>query len=86
MADQPEVARTLAVHVKTLGCKVNRADSDAMASALLGCGIHLVAEADASVVLLNTCTVTAEADRKARKAVRHALAGRNAPVVVVTRS
>lgn len=75
---------SLAVHVKTLGCKVNRADSEAMASALIGQGVRLVAESEASVVVVNTCTVTGEADRKARKAVRHALAGPGAPVVVVT--
>ena len=39
---------------------------------------------DPAVVVLNTCTVTAEADRKARKAVRHALALPSRPTVIVT--
>lgn len=84
MAETGASTLPLAVHVKTLGCKVNQAESEAMASELLGNGVHLVAETDASVVLLNTCTVTGEADRKARKAVRHALSSANEPVVVVT--
>jgi threonylcarbamoyladenosine tRNA methylthiotransferase MtaB len=73
-----------AVFVRTLGCKVNRADSEQIAAALVGRGVRLVPESEASVVVINTCTVTGEADRKARKAVRHALASPGRPVVVVT--
>jgi threonylcarbamoyladenosine tRNA methylthiotransferase MtaB len=72
------------VHVRTLGCKVNRVDSEQVAAALVGGGVRLVSESEASVVIVNTCTVTGEADRKARKAVRHALASPARPVVVVT--
>ncbi len=72
------------VAFKTLGCKVNRAESDAIAARLLGHGAVLVAEEDADVVVVDTCTVTGEADRKARKAVRHALGLPREPVVVVT--
>lgn len=67
----------------TLGCKVNQAESDAIAAALPGtCVVRDAAEAD--VVVVNTCTVTGEADHKARKAVRHALGLPNAPTVIVT--
>jgi threonylcarbamoyladenosine tRNA methylthiotransferase MtaB len=74
------------VALRTLGCKVNRAESEAVAEALLGRGAGLVdADADADVVVINTCTVTGEADAKARKAIRRALgAGADGPVVVVT--
>ena len=69
----------------TLGCKVNRTESDTMAGELLGRAIDVTGEAPrADVVVINTCTVTAEADAKARKAVRHALGMPLAPVVVVT--
>lgn len=68
----------------TLGCKVNRAESEDIAEALLDGGVELVAEDLAEVVIVNTCTVTGEADAKARKAVRRALAASAAPVVVVT--
>lgn len=67
----------------TLGCKVNQTESEAVAAAL---GIAATASglAEADIVVVNTCTVTGEADRKARKAVRHALGLPLAPVVVVT--
>lgn len=68
----------------TLGCKVNRAESDHLAARLLGMGASIVAEEDAAVVVINTCTVTGEADRKARKVVRRALGLPGSPVVVVT--
>jgi threonylcarbamoyladenosine tRNA methylthiotransferase MtaB len=78
------VSERAGVAVKTLGCKVNQAESDAIAAALVASGTAPVAERDASVVVINTCTVTGEADRKARKAIRHALALPGAPTVVVT--
>ncbi|MBE0417684.1 MAG: MiaB/RimO family radical SAM methylthiotransferase [Coriobacteriia bacterium] len=81
-AQTPEPFRP-AVFVRTLGCKVNRAESEEVAAALVGRGVRFVPEDEASVVIVNTCTVTGEADRKARKAVRHALASPAEPVVVV---
>lgn len=78
MSEAPRVAFV------TLGCKVNQAETDAMASALLDLGMQIVREEDAEVVVITTCTVTGEADRKARKAVHHALAQPTAPSVVVT--
>ena len=74
----------LGVAFRTLGCKVNRAESESIAAELLGVGVALAEESEAAVVVINTCTVTGEADAKARKAVRHALAGPGQPVVVVT--
>lgn len=74
----------LAVAFRTLGCKVNRVESDTIAAELLGRGVRLVEEDAAAVIIVNTCTVTGEADAKARKAVRQALKAAGAPVVVVT--
>ncbi len=74
----------MGVALKTLGCKVNRVESEDIAADLLGRGVQLVGEEHAAVVIVNTCTVTGEADAKARKAVRHALNARSNPVVVVT--
>ena len=69
----------------TLGCKVNRTDSDTISGELLGRAFDIVHDqAEAEVVVINTCTVTGEADAKARKAVRHALSLPLAPLVVVT--
>ena len=59
-------------NVVNLGCKVNRVESDSVAAGLLALG-GVAVDADADIVVVNTCTVTGEADKKARKAVRHAL-------------
>ncbi|MBI5231644.1 MAG: MiaB/RimO family radical SAM methylthiotransferase [Coriobacteriales bacterium] len=77
-------AARIGVTFKTLGCKVNQVESEDIAAELLGRGAQLVSEADAAVVIVNTCTVTGEADAKARKAVRHAIKGPGSPIVVVT--
>lgn len=68
----------------TLGCKVNRVESDTIAAHLLDHGVVIAPADEADVVVINTCTVTGEADRKARKAVRRALALPRSPVVVAT--
>lgn len=80
-SDDPHVLR---VAFKTLGCKVNRVESESIAAELLGRGVTLAEESHAGLIVINTCTVTAEADRKARKAVRHALSLAHEPVVLVT--
>ena len=72
------------VSVRTLGCKVNQAESDAISAELAGLGIGVAGGADAQVVVVTTCTVTGEADHKARKAIRQALALPGSPMVVVT--
>lgn len=74
----------LRVSFRTLGCKVNRTEAEAVAADLMGRGVSVVDEDAAEVVIVTTCTVTAEADHKARKAVRHALRAPNSPAVVVT--
>ncbi len=72
------------VAFRTLGCKVNRVESDQIAVELIGRGARIAPENEAAVVVINTCTVTGEADAKARKAVRHALNADSRPLVVVT--
>lgn len=72
------------VHFRTLGCKVNRVESDRFAATALGLGATVVDPHRAAVIVINTCTVTGEADAKARKAVRQALKAAMSPVVVVT--
>ncbi|MGB4440685.1 MAG: hypothetical protein WBJ62_00455, partial [Coriobacteriia bacterium] len=67
----------------TLGCKVNQTESEAIAAELGAVGAGCAPQ-DADVVVVNTCTVTGEADHKARKAVRHALALPRSPIVIVT--
>jgi threonylcarbamoyladenosine tRNA methylthiotransferase MtaB len=54
--------------VETLGCKANAYDSRRLAEALESLGYRPAAEGEAAgVCILNTCTVTAGADRKGRQ-------------------
>ena len=60
--------------IATLGCRANQADSDRLRAILKGAGFEekpFGEEVDLAVV--NTCTVTAEADRKSRQYLRRAL-------------
>jgi threonylcarbamoyladenosine tRNA methylthiotransferase MtaB len=60
--------------LKTLGCRVNQADSDEIVHYLETAGMDLVDfSAPADVVIVNTCTVTHVADRKSRQAIGRAL-------------
>ncbi len=55
----------------TLGCKVNQYESQAMAQSLEKQGFIIVDTSEnADVYIINSCTVTAESDRKTRQAVR----------------
>ena len=69
--------------VVNLGCKVNRVEADGFERLLAGRGGAPSSQAEADLIVVNTCTVTGEAEKKTRKAVRHALsANEEAPVVV----
>jgi threonylcarbamoyladenosine tRNA methylthiotransferase MtaB len=68
------------VHLSTLGCKLNLAETEALARRLLAAGHGIVdrlAEADVHVV--NSCTVTAAAGAESRRAIRRSR--REAPAV-----
>ena len=56
--------------VVTFGCRVNQADSLEIEGALLAHGATCVPAADADLVVVNTCSVTASADQGARQTVR----------------
>ena len=61
------------VAIETHGCKLNQADSAVLARQFAQSGYRLVdANADADIIIVNTCTVTATADSKARQALRAA--------------
>ena len=53
-------------HCFTLGCKVNQYETQAMEQQLTALGNERAAEAESDVLIVNTCTVTAVADRKNR--------------------
>jgi threonylcarbamoyladenosine tRNA methylthiotransferase MtaB len=59
--------------VQNFGCRATQADGAALESLLAGRGFEPAAErAEADLVVLNTCTVTAAADQDARHAIRRA--------------
>lgn len=69
------------VFVYTLGCRVNQCESEAVAKAFADAG-HEVSDTEigASLVIVNTCTVTGKAEQKARRVIR--LFSKHAPVLV----
>jgi threonylcarbamoyladenosine tRNA methylthiotransferase MtaB len=69
MKTSPANATTVAI--ETLGCKLNQAESEAMALQFAENGYRLVSPSDAAdIYILNTCTVTGVADRKSRYFLR----------------
>lgn len=73
------------VAITTLGCKVNTYESELISEALRGQSWQVVApNQKADLYLINTCTVTREADRQARQAVRKAVKLNPEALVVVT--
>lgn len=61
------------VALATLGCKVNQAETEAIASGFAAAGFDRVGFGEtAEVYVINTCTVTHIADRKSRQLVRQA--------------
>jgi threonylcarbamoyladenosine tRNA methylthiotransferase MtaB len=68
----------------TLGCRLNQAESDSMAEQLRGYGVVPAAGDDPDLVVVNTCTVTREATKASRTAIRRAVRDHpDARVVVV---
>lgn len=66
------VNRTSRVSIQTLGCKLNQAESERLARELAQAGYTLVSSSEqADIYVLNSCTVTNIADRKARQALRN---------------
>jgi threonylcarbamoyladenosine tRNA methylthiotransferase MtaB len=59
-------------HVENFGCRAARADGEAIASRLHAAGLGQGKAWEADVIVVNTCSVTAEADRAARAFIRRA--------------
>jgi len=71
--------------VLTLGCKLNLADSEAIAARLGAAGYDVVdSMCEADAVVVNTCSVTHAADRKSRRLIRAARRLSPAAPVAVT--
>ncbi len=69
----------------TLGCKVNQYETQAMREQMAGAGYVLVnpEETSADVIVVNSCSVTAESDRKARQLCRRLRKDNPAAVLVL---
>ena len=82
--------RRATVALETHGCKLNQADTQALARQLAQAGYTVTsagvtsAGESADVFVLNSCTVTHVADRKARQAIRAAKRRRPDTVVIAT--
>jgi threonylcarbamoyladenosine tRNA methylthiotransferase MtaB len=57
-------------HIENFGCRAARADGEAIAALLRATGTSESQPSEADVVIVNTCSVTAEADREARAYIR----------------
>lgn len=70
--------------VLTLGCKVNAYESELIKESLKDNGYDIIdEEIEADVIIINTCTVTNQADSKSRKMIRHARRENSNAIIVV---
>ena len=84
-ADTSASARPLRLALANLGCKLNHAEGEAMKHLCAGAGYELVPfSGEADVYVVNSCTVTAEADREGRRLARRArrMGGPDARIVI----
>lgn len=73
------------VGIYTLGCKVNQYESEAIAEACRARGLDVLDPGEfCDAYIINTCTVTGEADRKARQFIRRAITRNPDAYIVVT--
>jgi threonylcarbamoyladenosine tRNA methylthiotransferase MtaB len=80
---KPSTAPRVSVH--TLGCKLNYAETSSLAGALAAAGFHTVPFGEATdVFLLNTCSVTANAEKECRQIIRRTLRCTPDAYIIVT--
>lgn len=80
-----ETERRPRASLYTLGCKVNQYETREAAADLLRLGYHIVPFGQpADVCVVNTCSVTHDADAKSRAALRRARRTGDDPLVVAT--
>ena len=73
------------VGIYTLGCKVNQYESEAIAERFAQNGFEVCPPSSGcDFYVINTCTVTAESDRKARQFIRRAIKSNPKAFILVT--
>lgn len=73
------------IYFYTLGCKVNQYETQAMSETLKAQGYEITDNPeDADIFIVNSCTVTATADKKTRQAVRRFKRSKPDSIVILT--
>ena len=73
------------VSFKTLGCRLNQYETDALVSDFDKAGYRVVNFSEpADITVINTCTVTNQSDQKSRNHINHAASKNSNALVVVT--
>lgn len=71
-------------YIKTLGCKVNQYESQVMAENLINNGFIKTSDPNsADIIIINSCTVTSESDRKTRQFVHKAKKENSSAVIIL---
>lgn len=71
-------------NIYTLGCKVNAYESSVMSDKLKNAGfIEISLDSNADISIINTCTVTNQADHKSAKIIRRAIKNNPNAIIVV---
>ncbi len=83
-AKKPYTKSMPGFHIEHFGCRAARADGEAVTGRLRAAGLSEQPASEADVVIVNTCSVTAEADRAARAFVRRSHRLNPAARIVVT--
>ena len=79
------LVRARRVAFKTLGCRLNQYETDALVTDFDSAGYQLVGfDESPDVVVVNTCTVTNQSDQKSRTVISSAARKNKGAVVVVT--
>ncbi len=77
--------KKITVGILTLGCKVNQYESEAIAETLTDKGFIISPHSEkCGAYIINTCTVTAESDRKARQMIRRMITKNPEAYILVT--
>lgn len=77
--------KVVRIAFKTLGCRVNLYETDALASQFKAAGYEVVEnEGDADIYIVNTCTVTNQSDQKCRQALNQIRRSHPTAVIAAT--
>lgn len=79
------MSRIIKASILTLGCRVNQYESDAIMQELVKYGVTICDNNEVcDIYIINTCTVTAESDRKSRQFIRRCISKNPNAVIIVT--